>query len=244
MLSFFFLKKIDWTKIQVFIPVRAKIKSCYPPGSCLAYAKALRGLWAPPVWEGIQPQLLKPWMTALTMRHLKAESKKQPRSCTFPRQVKGSEFFWNLLSNSSQAQGKFLLWSSTEHMPSPGLVSLVQVGEQPNPTSYPESCAGEFSPEQRETLVCSNQPFPHTLKLLNSLQRWVKATTFPPQSNFWSRAQQPASLSTPSICRQCHRWKDGDLPPYQFAIKFFSAAPLCSTLFYFPVMVSDWEKTG
>lgn len=37
---FFFKKKAD-TQFQFFIPVQAKIKSCYPPRSCLACAKAL-----------------------------------------------------------------------------------------------------------------------------------------------------------------------------------------------------------
>lgn len=38
---FFFFKKPDQTKFQFFIPVLSKIKSCYPPESCLACANAL-----------------------------------------------------------------------------------------------------------------------------------------------------------------------------------------------------------
>lgn len=56
------------------------------------------------------------------------------------------------------------------------------------------------------------------------------------------QSQHPLPLCSASS--QCCRWRDGDLHPYQFAIRFFSVAPLSSTLFYFPVMVSDGEQAG
>lgn len=119
---------------------------------------------------------------------------------------------------------------------SPGFILLVHMGEQPNTTSYPESCAGGFSPRQSKLWFVATSLFPRSQA--PKLPPKVGWGHHPSQSNLWSGQHPP--WHPPSIHSQRRRWKDEDLQPYQCAIR----APLCSALFDFPVTVSGGEQAG